>query len=243
MLGIGGGFILIPLLAYLYPDWPPERLTGVSLAVIFANSTSGSIAYARKKRIHFRSGVLFLLASLPGAVIGSVLISKITRSAFEPLFGTLLLVVSAFLLLKPATNPNAKRGAVETANALEDRSYSLPVALLISMAVGLISTLLGIGGGIIHVPAMVHLLKFPVHVATATSQLILAGMSLVATLVHLWRGHLDEGYRAAAFLAPGIVLGAQLGARLSQRMSGAWLIRILAIVLAGLALRLLSITI
>ncbi|OFZ21455.1 MAG: hypothetical protein A2X94_08075 [Bdellovibrionales bacterium GWB1_55_8] len=242
MLGIGGGFILMPLLAYLYPDWPPEQLTSISLAVIFLNSMSGSIAYAKKKRIHYRSGVLFLLAAIPGTIAGANLTALISRAAFDPIFGLFLLIFSSFLLKKslfrnPATRTPEPQ-PVEKPRHL-NITYNMPMGLLISMIVGLISSIFGIGGGIVHVPAMVHFLQFPVHVATATSHLILAGMSFAATLVHIARGDLDHTYKIVLLLAPSVILGAQIGARMSHRVNGTWIMRILSVLLAFLGLRLL----
>ena len=66
MIGAGGGFILVPLLLLFYPKDAPEIITSISLAVVFFNAASGSIAYARMKRIDFKSGTIFSLAAIPG---------------------------------------------------------------------------------------------------------------------------------------------------------------------------------
>ena len=111
--------------------------------------------------------------------------------------------------------------------------------MLISTGVGFISSLLGIGGGIIHVPALVRILKFHIHVATATSHLILAITALTGTIVHIATGAFHHGWRRTVCLAIGVVIGAQIGARLSTRIHGTWILRALAIALVFVGIRLL----
>ena len=105
--------------------------------------------------------------------------------------------------------------------------------------VGFVSSFLGIGGGIIHVPALVHLLSFPVHIATATSHFILAFMTLAGTAVHLFSGVFSHGLHRTIALGAGVVAGAQLGAFLSAKIKGAWILRALALALAGAGVRIL----
>jgi uncharacterized membrane protein YfcA len=105
--------------------------------------------------------------------------------------------------------------------------------------VGYFSSLLGIGGGIIHVPVLVHLLNFPVHIATATSHFVLAIMVLTGTLVHIITGTFSHGVRRTIALSLGVLVGAQLGARLSERVQGKWILRGLALALGAVGIRLL----
>ena len=107
------------------------------------------------------------------------------------------------------------------------------------MVVGFLSSLLGIGGGIIHVPVLSQLLGFPVHVATATSHFVLAIMALAGSLVHLATGELRPGLGRVAALAAGVLIGAQVGARLSSRVHGVWIMRGLAVALGFVGLRIL----
>jgi uncharacterized membrane protein YfcA len=83
------------------------------------------------------------------------------------------------------------------------------------------------------------LLNFPVHVATATSHFVLAIMALTGTLVHIASGTFEHGVRRTALLAAGVLLGAQFGARLSNRVGGKWIIRGLAIALVFVGIRLI----
>jgi uncharacterized membrane protein YfcA len=118
-------------------------------------------------------------------------------------------------------------------------SYDVKLGLIVSFFVGFASSLLGIGGGIIHVPVLVHLLHFPVHIATATSHFILAFMTLAATVTNQARGTLVPGLSRVAWLAVGVVPGAQVGAWFSNQVHGRWVIRALALALAFVGIRVL----
>jgi len=105
--------------------------------------------------------------------------------------------------------------------------------------VGYVSSFLGIGGGIVHVPVLAQWLGYPVHVATATSHFTLALMALTGTVAHVAAGSFSHGVRRAVILSLAVVVGAQLGARLSTRIHGQWLMRALAVSLVFVGLRVL----
>ena len=101
--------------------------------------------------------------------------------------------------------------------------------------------MLGIGGGIIHVPAMVQWLRFPVYIATATSHFILAIMSTVSVAVHIFQGSYNDVHvqKLLLGLCIGVIPGAQLGAFISHKIQTNLIIKILALCLALVALRIL----
>lgn len=249
LVGAGGGFVLVPILLLLYPDKDPETITAMSLLVVCANATSGSIAYARQRRIDYRSGGWFALATLPGAIAGAILVGYIPRREFDALFAALLIVIGGFLMFRRESNaivaPVTGRGVVHrmvTDAHGNTFSYSFEMwkGMLIAGGVGFISSLLGIGGGIIHVPVMATVLHFPVHIAAATSHFVLAFMSAEGTAVHLATGTLtfDRSLAQALFIAVGAIPGAQLGALLSRRLHGGIIIRALAGALIVVGIRL-----
>ena len=248
LIGAGGGFVLVPILLLLYPDESPEIITCISLAVVFFNALSGSLAYSRMRRIDYKSGLLFSAATIPGAILGALTTAYIPRRLFDAVFGIFMIVVSGFLLFRAkreretnADNPkhHFMRNLVEADGSNHTFSYNPIVGVGISFFVGYISSLLGIGGGIIHVPALVHFLNFPVHIATATSHFVLAIMALTGTIVHIVAGAFSHGVRRTITLAIGVLFGAQLGAVLSNRVHGVWIIRGLAIALGFVGLRIL----
>ena len=98
--------------------------------------------------------------------------------------------------------------------------------------------MLGIGGGTFHVPVLAYFLHFPLHIATATSHLTLVIMSLMGSVTHVFMGDSTHGVRRTVALAVGVLVGAQLGAMLSQRLRSTTLIRILALGLVLFGIRL-----
>jgi uncharacterized membrane protein YfcA len=247
LIGAAGGFLLVPILLLLYPQDTPNTITSITLTVAFFNALSGSIAYGRLRRIDYRSGLFFSLTSVPGAVIGASVTVLLGRGIFQTIFGSTLLVAAAYLLIRPRTKYSASaiqpghtnRQIKDTQGSVFTYSFSLIKGVAIAFGVGFISGLLGIGGGIIHVPALTQLLGFPTHVATATSHFVVAITTLAAVTFHVAKGAFSEGIRRAAVLSAGAVIGAQFGARLSQRVSGEWIIRLLAVGLAIVGVRLL----
>src|SRR5262252_3431995 len=92
LIGAGGGFLLIPVLVFLHPREPAAELTALSLAVVCANALSGTVAYARQRRVGWRSALLFSLAGLPSAVLGAWLTHRLDRRWFDPLLGLTLML-------------------------------------------------------------------------------------------------------------------------------------------------------
>jgi uncharacterized membrane protein YfcA len=250
LIGAGGGFVLMPLLLLLYPDQGADLLTSISLAVVFFNALSGSEAYAVMKRIDYRSGLIFSIATVPGAILGALHTSGISRHIFNLIFALILLMGATFLVLKSGKEFTAKvhsgrirfemsRLLVDSRGIQYEYRFNWALGMAISAVVGYISSFLGIGGGIIHVPALCCLLGFPIHIATATSHFMLAIMALTGTLVHIFKGTFAQGAHLTIVLGVGVVLGAQIGARLSEKVQGGWIIRGLAIALALVGVRIL----
>ena len=245
IIGAGGGFILLPLLLLFYPGESPESIASVSLAVVFFNALSGTIAYARLKRVDYGSGMLLAAATIPGAILGALTTSLIPRRPFDLTVGVLLIGISVFLMVRPvmgtregAGRYRMRRRMVDPDGTVSVWSYNALLGVGLSVVIGFLSSLLGIGGGFIHVPVMVNLLNFPVHIAAATSHFTLTVMSLVGSTVHLLTGTLAGAVARVVPLALGVTIGAQVGARLAQRMHGAWIIRALVLALVFVGARL-----
>jgi uncharacterized membrane protein YfcA len=229
LIGAGGGFLLVPILLLLDPHMTPDVVTGISLAVIFFNAASGSVAYARMGRIVYKAGIIFALAALPGAIIGVYTTSHIPRTVFNGIFGCLMIAASVYLMTTSETKTEEKQ--------LEN--YNLGLGAGISVVIGFLSSVLGIGGGIIHVPALTRILNFPVHIATATSHFVLSITALAATIIHLMNGTLKGQLGTILWISIGAIIGAQVGAKLSNQMKGTWIIRALAAGLGLIGIRIL----
>jgi uncharacterized membrane protein YfcA len=252
LIGAGGGFILVPLLIIMEPDFSAETITAISMAIVACNAISGSVAYVASGRVDFKAGLLFAAFTIPGSILGVLTTKYISREIFDVIFGIVLLALAAFLFLKGGKKESfskpveEKKGwvhqrLVDKWNEVYSYSYDIRKGSVLSIFVGYFSPLLGIGGGIIHVPAMAEWLRFPVHIATATSHFILAIMATVSVIVHIYNGNYNDPaiFRMVLWLGTGVVIGAQMGAFLSRKIKGKIIIKALAVSLGLVGIRIL----
>jgi hypothetical protein len=167
---------------------------------------------------------------------------------FNLILGVVLIAGSVLLCVTGVRRARAGRleapghagGAVPVEIAAAGARRRVGLGAAISVGVGFLSSLLGIGGGIIHVPAMIMVLGFPVHIATATSHFVLGITAAVGTGVHAANGALDNGWAQTLALGAGVVVGAQAGARLSRRTRPLVIVLGLAIALGLVGVRIVA---
>jgi len=249
LVGLGGAVVLTPVLLLLYPDADPQVLTSITMGVVFINALSGTFAYARQKRIDYRNGIYFAIATIPGTIIGVWTLSYIPQQAFTIIFGIVLLVFSVIIWLRPKTKQTtvASKGTncvlIDRTGMCFNYTCNRPLGIALSFIVGFIAGMLGIGGGIIHMPMLLYVLHFPVHIATATSHFILVFTGLTGTLTHASSGTYAQSGQILLWIALGVIPGAHVGAWLSPKIKGLMLVRLLALalVLAGIRLVVLGI--
>jgi len=227
LIGAGGGFLLVPLLLIGY-HFPPADAVGTSLSLVFLNAASGSFAYLRQRRVDLQLGWKFAAATIPGAIGGE----------FSLAFGVLLVLIAVLLFSGITAAPSARAGArriVDTSGAAHVYHVDAWKGVVVSLLVGILSSVFGIGGGIIHVPFLIVVLSLPVHVATATSHFVLSISTLVGAGTFFALGHVD--LTTTALMGAGILAGAQLGARVSVRTRPVTIRRMLAVALALVGIR------
>ncbi len=248
VIGAGGGFVLVPALLLLYPDFEPEQVTAISLGVVFLSAASGAASYARQRWIDYPTGLLFAVASAPGVVAGALLVQFVPERLFTGLFGLMLLGVAAVSVWgRPLAIREPLRGGGIIRRVVTDAdgrqyvyAYRIWQGLTLSLGIGVVSSLFGIGGGVIHVPAMILLLHVPVQFAVATSLFVLTFMSGGASVIHLASGTVGGGEAAKiGALALGAVPGAQVGTYLAQRIKGRSVLVLLASAIVIIGVRLL----
>ena len=244
LIGAGGGFIIVPFLLFFDRSLSPAVVTAVSLIAVFSNGISGAIAYAKLHRIDYRTGLIFLVATLPGGVIGALLVNHINMGLFQVVFGVLLVLVSIYVFARPRRQAQTRvashgspRRLVDSRGTVYEYRVNLALGSGITFLIGFLASMLGVGGGIFGVPVFVYLLGMPILVATATSQFILIGTSGVANITNILEGDLNGVWTTALALTIGAVVGGQIGARISQRVSTAWVSRALAVGLLLVGLR------
>ena len=251
LVGAGGGFILGPMLLSLFDYEEPEMVAGTVLAAIAVNSVLVSIRYIRTKVVDYRSAFLFAAAAAPGAVIGAFGVGAIAPSVFRTLFGALLLLLALQLAFRPnivrilrigqsrrRISLSVSKRHIVTASGQEYRyQFNEPLAASFNVALGFISSFFGIGGGFLRTPILVLAFGFPVRIAAASSVFALSIYGSAGALAHGYLGHI-ELFPTLIFIGVGLVVGGQIGAALSGRIQGIWVMRMLLVVVFLLGLRL-----
>ena len=231
LIGVGGGFILVPVFLFVF-HFTPQYAVGTSLAVVFANAVSGTLAYVRQKKVYYDAAIRFSLATLPGAVLGSYTAHYFTNRIFYISFGLLLMSIAGLLHWRTRHELGSAKGHGDF-----PVNYDRGLGISISVVVGFLSSTFGIGGGIIHVPAMIGLLGFTPHVATATSHFVLAISACIGVVSHFLLGNVL--LMPALIVGSGAAIGAQLGAHLSPKTKPRSISRLLCVALFVLGLKMI----
>jgi uncharacterized membrane protein YfcA len=242
LIGAGGGFILVPFLVLLV-GLEPRVAVGTSLTVVFVTALSGVIGYARLRAIDYRSGITFALAEIPGSVLGAVAAVKAPEGVLQFSFGGLLLMLSAYMLLKPEVSVSAAASPRSGGRGVTTReittasgrhyaySFNLSLASLCTAALGVVSSFFGIGGGLMRVPLLVYGFRVPLLIATATSIFTMALSTGAGVASHAMLGNISGA--VLVFTAIGVIAGAQVGIKLAPRLRQGLVIRFLALGLSG----------
>ena len=239
LVGIGGGLICVPIFILFLSDggvYPyfhtAAQITGTSLVVVLANAASGTLAYIRQKRVFFNAAVPFALATLPGAWLGSAIVDKFDMTKLDFYYGAFLLTMACIMYWNATHRPST-----EIVEIPQGFYYNRPLGIAASLGVGFISSIFGVGGGVIHVPLMIYLLGFPVHVATATSHFVLACSAAFGVISHFLLDHIV--WIPAIAISVGAAVGAQIGAKISKKTKSKVILTLLSLAMFALGARLI----
>ena len=228
LLGLGGGVLIVPLLTLGF-GLPLRESVSVSLVSVIVTSSAGASVYLKKHVANLRLGMVLELFSASGALIGGLIAFMLSERTLAGMFTVLLLWMALTMLRRsdrpsvPAPDP-AGDGAEAPANAsFTDtlggpgyRVHRLPLGMAGSTLAGLVSALLGVGGGIIKVPTMHLAMGVPLRVATATSNMMIGITATSSAVIYLLRGQIDPF--VAGPTAVGVFAGATLGSRIAHRV-------------------------
>ena len=205
LLGGGGSILTVPLLAYV-AGMDAKEAIATSLLVVGVTSTVGAISHARAGRVQWRTGILFGLAGMVGAYAGGLL------SRFVP-GGILLLAFAAMMI---ATAVAMLRGRKNKAAAGDGSSMPVGKILIDGVVVGLVTGLVGAGGGFLVVPALALLGGLPMPIAVGTSLIVIAMKSFAGLGGYLSAVQID--WRLAAMVTGAAVVGSLIGGRLTSKV-------------------------
>jgi uncharacterized membrane protein YfcA len=243
-LGLGGGVFLVPLL-HLALGFPLKNAAAISLATVIATSSSVSAARTGTQLINLRLGMVLEVATVAGSLLGGFTATLFSESTLQRMFGVVAVLAGIAVLarlnrrnvvLDASADPGRLGGRYyeeESGGTVTYRIKRLPVALLASFAAGNVSSLLGIGGGVVKVPALNAWCGVPVRAAAATSAFMIGVTATGGAIIYLGRGELPALAAAPAVL--GVQLGSWAGLRLAHRAPARFLKLLLAAVLLGVA--------
>jgi uncharacterized protein len=248
MVGLGGGLFIIPGLV-LFLGVPMHNAIGASLLGIVATSTTSAAAYLKQDLSNVKLGMTLETMTVGGALAGGIVGATLSKTVLSAMFGATMICVSVYMgvrqrVVKPPALEHADVGLfgdtyedTATGETVAYRVHRLPAGLGASLVAGLVSGLLGIGGGFLKVPVMVVSMKVPVRAAVATSSMMIGVTACTSAAVYFTKGFVDPIVTVPVVL--GVVAGAYLGSKLSLRVKSSALTVVLAVVLFALAVQML----
>ncbi len=260
LFGVGGGFLLTPLL--IFSGIPPVVAVATVTTQIVASSSSAALSYWRRQLIDMKLATVLMISGIVGSALGVEvfnllrqlgqldLIVSLSYVTFLSLVGGLMLAESVRAILnarrgRPA--PLRRPGQHTWVHGLpfkmrfkRSRLYvsAIPIVAL-GLGIGFLGALLGIGGGFIMVPALIYLLRVPTNMVVGTSLVQILGTMAVATVLHAVSSQSVDVILAVILMVGGVI-GAQFGARIGQNMRGDQLRALLALLVLAVAVRFLA---
>ncbi|WP_164659461.1 sulfite exporter TauE/SafE family protein [Tropicibacter sp. Alg240-R139] len=249
MFGVGGGFLMTPLLFFI--GIPPAVAVATEANQIVASSFSGVLAHFRRKTVDLKMGTVLLVGGLTGAALGVVvfnylkslgqvdLLVKLCYVVFLGIIGSLMFVESLNAIRKARRADGgapAKRRQRTWVHALpikmRFRTSGLYISvippLIVGVFVGILSAIMGVGGGFIMVPAMIYLLGMPTKVVVGTSLFQIIFVTAFTTMLHATTNYTVDIVLAVLLLVGGVI-GAQIGTRIGVKMKAEQLRVLLAL--------------
>ena len=258
MFGVGGGFLITPLL--IFYNIPPAIAVATGANQVIASSFSGTLAHMKRGTLDFKLGTVLLGGGIVGSTVGIYVFTLLRSLGQLDLFISLLYVVMlgtvGGLMLVESVNAlrRARDGAAPTLKKpgqhnwihrlplkMRFRASKLFVSVIpvigLGAGIGFLSSIMGVGGGFIMVPALIYLLKVPTNVVVGTSLFQIIFVAAYTTIVHASTNYTVDVVLAFMLMIGGVA-GAQYGAKAGQRLRGEQLRALLALLVLAVALRL-----
>ncbi|MEM4407644.1 MAG: sulfite exporter TauE/SafE family protein, partial [Candidatus Caldarchaeum sp.] len=205
VIGAGGGFIFVPTTILLL-GLPPQTVIPASLSLVFTNSLAATWIRSSKAAFSFSRLMPLSLLLVPGVITGSLIVSGLSASMFRLAFGIFLISISTFMAV------------VERNTSTKGDEGKLLTTMVVVMVSGLVSSLFGVGGGLLMVPSFVTIAGMNIRKAVYSSQFFTMFSSLFSLLAFGLQGHFDAFLSTASAL--GGLMGGVIGATFSIKASG-----------------------
>lgn len=243
MLGLGGGVFLVPIFT-LFFGIDPKIAVGASAVVVVTNSVVGSAVHLRSRFTNLRLAMLLQVMTATGAILGAMYGVGADPKVIFVVFGLVLLYAAVSMSI-PRSNRNVSLGEdrLRLGAAYHDPATDKTVAYVpkrvgpgvgISAGAGVLSGMLGVGGGVVMVPVMNLLMGVPVKAAVGTSAFMVGITQVAPSFVYYANGKIDP--RVVVPAVVGVFLGGQIGARLTRRLRAQRLAAVFAVVLGYLGI-------
>jgi uncharacterized membrane protein YfcA len=245
LLGLAGGVFLVPFLN-LGLNFSFPVAAAISLTTVIATSSSVSAVRSREHVINLRLGMLLEVATAGGSLLGGITAQLIDPAHLQKLFGLTMAAIAATMMtrlnrrnviLDSSVDTGVLGGRYveqESGGVVCYRVKRLPLAMFASFVAGNVSSLLGIGGGVIKVPVLNAWCGVPLRVAAATSAFMIGVTATPGAIIYYGRGQLIPALAAAAVL--GVQLGSWRALRLAPKVPAKWLKLLMAVVLGVVAI-------
>lgn len=248
MVGLGGGIFIVPILS-VFLGIPLKTAIAASAIGVIVNSITGTSVYLKHRLTNIRLALLMQITTTVGAVAGGLIVVSIAPEALQIIFALALLGMGAAMFFR-------QRQSVPPVSDGPDpfrlrHAYFAPVrkiwetyipqhilpGMIVSSFAGMMSGMLGIGGGAVQVPVMNGIMRVPVKPAAGTSMFMVGITVSASAFVYYVHDLIDPSVTVPAVL--GILVGSQFGVRLGRILPAVYLIRFLVVVLTYLAITLL----
>ena len=249
MLGLGGGIFLVPLLS-LALGFSLRSAAAISLMTVIATSSTVVSARAGQHLMNLRFGMFLEVATAAGSLLGGITAQFVSETTLQRTFGLVAIVVAIVMLARRnrrniITDPDAEPGRfggrfhdVEHGAVITYRIKRMPLAVAASFIAGNLSSLLGIGGGVIKVPVLNAWCGMPMRAAAATSAMMIGVTATGGAIIYYGRGDLQPLAAAPAIL--GVQFGSWVGLRIAERASVRWLKVLMAAILVVVAIMMIA---
>ena len=256
MFGVGGGFLMTPLLFFI--GIPPAVAVATEANQIVASSFSGVLAHLKRKTVDLRMGIVLLIGGLIGAALGVVvfnylrslgqvdLLVKLCYVVFLGIIGGLMFIESLNAIRrskKPGARATRRKHTwihnlpFKMKFRISGLYISVIPPLLVGVAVGILAAIMGVGGGFIMVPAMIYLLGMPTKVVVGTSLFQIIFVTAFTTMLHATTNYTVDVVLAVLLLVGGVI-GAQIGTRIGVKIKAEQLRIMLAIMVLAVCFKL-----
>jgi len=218
MTGVGGGIFIVPILTF-FCGFIVSSATGTSLTSIIFTAIASTLNYAKQKRIYLKTGATLIITTAPGAYLGAWLATIMEERMLGLVFGAFLILVAIRMIISALRTKAQKQvQSVRTDTELLHSGKTIIIGAGLSFFGGVASGLLGIGGGTLVVPILIVAMGIPIHYATATSMFTMIFTSISGVARYVQSDLIN--FPVALLLAAGTVMGAQVGAYTSKKISG-----------------------